>query len=80
MEQTALKYGWKYNQTGQRSATVLNKKGDETLTILFTGSKYTFWDRAGRKILSGSDSPATGLETILTEYYFCKQIYKETKP
>ena len=77
MEQTALKYGWKYEHTGQKSATIFNKKGDHMLTVLFTGSKYTFWDRAGRKILSGSDSPASGLEKILTEYYFCKQI-KET--
>ena len=74
MEATAAKYGWKYNQTGPRSATVLNKKGDQVLTVLFTGQRYTFWDTAGRKILSGSSSPSKGLENILTEYYFCKPI------
>ena len=74
MEQTAIKYGWRYEYTGQKSATIFNKKGDQVLTVLFTGQKYTFWDTAGRKILSGSSSPSKGLENILTEYYFCKPI------
>lgn len=71
---TADKYGWQAQHEAGENYRFLNRKQLKVLSLSIRGSKYTFSDTTGAKLLSGNKSPANGLETLLTTYYYCKPI------
>lgn len=77
----AEKYGWQAKHEAGENYYFLNRKQLKVLSLSMRGNKYTFSDTTGAKLLSGNKSPANGLETLLTTYYYCKPIIQtKSKP
>lgn len=68
-EESLSKYGWTLKEK-----EVFNTKGNKVFTIEMKGSKYSFLDMAGNKLMSGNGKIGESLDKLLSRYYFCKKI------
>ncbi len=67
-------YGFKLISTAKQYG-IYNTKGNLIIVIPVSKSKkYVCYDSVGTKLLSGNNEITTGIERVLSQYYFAKKL------
>ncbi len=63
------KYGWTI-----RNNCYINSLGVECGHVFITGVRYTITNAQGSVLIRGNASVVKALETVLTGFYYCKEV------